>query len=54
MKCQTLPAQVENGWKSINNGLLEAADEICDRLEGAVNGTEKLCGGTKLWIIQLN
>ena len=28
MKCQTLPARVENGCKSIKNGLLEAADEI--------------------------
>ena len=34
MKCQTLPARVENGWKSIKNGLLEAADEICGWTRG--------------------
>ena len=27
-ECQTIPARVENGWKSNKNGVLEAADEI--------------------------
>ena len=34
MKCQTIPAGVENGWKSIKNGFLEAADEICGWTQG--------------------
>ena len=28
MKCQQIPAEVESAWESIENGLLEAADEI--------------------------
>ena len=34
-KCQTIPAGVENSWKSIKNGLLEAADEIRGWMRGA-------------------
>ena len=28
MKCQQIPAEVDNAWEYIKNGLLEAADEI--------------------------
>ena len=34
MKCQQIPAEVENAWEYIKNGLLEAADDICGWTRG--------------------
>ena len=34
MICQTFLARMENSWKSIKNGLLEVADEICRCTQG--------------------
>ena len=34
MKCQTIPTRVENSFKSIKNGLLDALDEACGWIQG--------------------
>ena len=52
LKCQQIPAEVENASEYFKNGLFEAVDEICGWTRGECPRHKELGGGVMMCAMQ--